>query len=465
MEQFATNAQTTLASAMNSTQLTLTVNSASGFSTSSGSGTFRVLVDNEIMEVTQTSGTTFTIVRGQEGTTAVAHQQGAPVTQIVTAAALQQLEADVFDNGVCDFRLTLSTGNPIYAPQPATPSSTNTGTGVVTFSSAHGWTTGTMVTVSVTGGGLTSGAIPPYWINALSTTTCAFYTSLANAEADTSRVTLSASITATIIPLGVQSTTVKLTPHGGNRIDLYDGAKWAPTSSGEVQSATLSVTASTLYYIYAYLSGSTLTFDISTTAWTLQDGVRVKTGDATRRFVGWLYPLANNTAEDSGGAWNYAGNRCLVNYYHRVRVPIQTIPNYANDNAYTTYTTTSTTYVAVTTTGGAGATCNFISTGEDEVDFSVTAAGTNTTNGQTCEAGLGIDGNVVAANACAAIGTVALNNSAFGCTKAMLLSQGAHKAALYVCVTAGTGTYYADLVRNGATFDIPCTGVWGSVVI
>jgi hypothetical protein len=63
-------ASTTLSSAINATQTTLSVTSASGFPTS----TFRIRIDDELMTVTGGFGTTtWTVTRGVNGSTAAAH--------------------------------------------------------------------------------------------------------------------------------------------------------------------------------------------------------------------------------------------------------------------------------------------------------------------------------------------------------------------------------------------------------
>lgn len=85
-EFLANDATSTLSAAIVSTSATtLAVTSATGFP---ATGTFRVLVDAEIMQVTGVSGTTFTVVRGVEGTTAATHSSGATIANIVTAAGL-----------------------------------------------------------------------------------------------------------------------------------------------------------------------------------------------------------------------------------------------------------------------------------------------------------------------------------------------------------------------------------------
>jgi hypothetical protein len=83
------------------------------------------------------------------------------------------------------------------------PVSTDTGTDVLTFGgSGPGWSTGSSVRVSVTGGGLTAGT--NYWYNALSGTTGALYATLADALANTNKVNLTASITATLTAVGLE---------------------------------------------------------------------------------------------------------------------------------------------------------------------------------------------------------------------------------------------------------------------
>lgn len=84
-EQFANLARSTLAAAMTVGATSLQVASAAAFSTA---GTFRVKVGDELMVVTGVSGTTFTVTRGAEGTTAATHGAGSAVKQVVTKAAL-----------------------------------------------------------------------------------------------------------------------------------------------------------------------------------------------------------------------------------------------------------------------------------------------------------------------------------------------------------------------------------------
>ncbi|MEM3008358.1 MAG: hypothetical protein QXU32_01460 [Nitrososphaerales archaeon] len=87
VEQLKNLADSKLASAMDSTQTTLTVLSGEGARFPSV-GNFRVTVDDEIMLCTARSNDTLTVVRGVEGTTAAAHSAGAEVVHTLTKEGL-----------------------------------------------------------------------------------------------------------------------------------------------------------------------------------------------------------------------------------------------------------------------------------------------------------------------------------------------------------------------------------------
>lgn len=95
-ERFANTAQTTLSAAVTSGATTVTVDSASAFP---NVAQFRVRVDSELMLVTALAGTTWTVTRGIEGTTAAAHPTGALVTQVLTASAMTALVGAVVPTG------------------------------------------------------------------------------------------------------------------------------------------------------------------------------------------------------------------------------------------------------------------------------------------------------------------------------------------------------------------------------
>lgn len=90
-EKLANNAATTLNGGIDASTTSVVVTSASGFPTA---GNFRIIVDSEIMKVTSVSSNTFTVARGQEGTSGASHSNGADVTHIVTKESLETLRSD-----------------------------------------------------------------------------------------------------------------------------------------------------------------------------------------------------------------------------------------------------------------------------------------------------------------------------------------------------------------------------------
>jgi hypothetical protein len=88
IESYANLAQDTLASGISNVDVSATLVDASEFPST---GTFRIRIEDELIKVTARSSNVLTIVRGQEGTTAVSHASGSTVTQVLTATGLQAL--------------------------------------------------------------------------------------------------------------------------------------------------------------------------------------------------------------------------------------------------------------------------------------------------------------------------------------------------------------------------------------
>jgi len=101
MEQLSNAAVTTLNGSINSSVTSLVLTSATNFPTA---GNFRILVESEIMKVTGVSGTTLTITRGQEGTTAASHSSGVVIAAVLTKAAVEALLGEQFQSGLLSAR-------------------------------------------------------------------------------------------------------------------------------------------------------------------------------------------------------------------------------------------------------------------------------------------------------------------------------------------------------------------------
>lgn len=112
MEQFANTAATTLASAITSTSATsISVSSATAFPSA---GNFRILIGTELLLVTAVSGTTWTVARGQESTTAATAISGAAVTEVLTAGALAAFRSDSISSGTHSARPTAGVAGRLY---------------------------------------------------------------------------------------------------------------------------------------------------------------------------------------------------------------------------------------------------------------------------------------------------------------------------------------------------------------
>src|SRR3990167_6198623 len=115
------------------------------------------------------------------------------------------------------------------------------------------------------------------------------------------------------------ATTVYFTPYKGDRIYLYDGTRWRLYSFSELSLALGTVTSGLPYDVYIYDNAGTLTLE--KVAWTngttrakalgATNGVLLKSGDSTRRYLGTFYTTSTTATEDS------VTKRFLWNYYNR----------------------------------------------------------------------------------------------------------------------------------------------------
>jgi hypothetical protein len=136
-------------------------------------------------------------------------------------------------------------------------------------------------------------------------------------------------------------TTLYFTPYNGNSVSLYDGSEWDLFSFSELSLSLSGYTANTNYDIFIYNNSGTLTLE--STAWTnnttratalvLQDGVHVKSGATTRRYLGTI-----RITGTSGQCEDSANRRFLWNYYNQVE-KVSTLNYYPG--ASHTYTTST----------------------------------------------------------------------------------------------------------------------------
>lgn len=92
MEQFVNFQVVTLSAPCLIGDMHITITNPTAFPTS---GTYRLLIENEILEATSRAGSVVQVVRGTEGTSAAGHSTSTQVYAIDTAAQMAQFFADV----------------------------------------------------------------------------------------------------------------------------------------------------------------------------------------------------------------------------------------------------------------------------------------------------------------------------------------------------------------------------------
>jgi len=132
------------------------------------------------------------------------------------------------------------------------------------------------------------------------------------------------------------ASTLYLTPYLSQQIALFDGTDWWEYQTTEISLSLSSLTSGKNYDVFAYWTGSVVALELSaawstdtarTDALTTQDGVLVKSGVTTRRYLGTIRTTSTTTTEDS-----YA-KRFVWNYYNRTRRPMKVIES-ANSWTY-----------------------------------------------------------------------------------------------------------------------------------
>ena len=133
------------------------------------------------------------------------------------------------------------------------------------------------------------------------------------------RLTLTSGVPVTTADV-IGATNLFFTPYCGNNISLWNGTAWQNVTFNEVTMTLSGLIANRPYDVFAFINGGVVNLErlawtsdtVRATALTLQNGVLVRSGNATRRYIGTFYATSTTTTEDS------AANRYLYNYYNRV---------------------------------------------------------------------------------------------------------------------------------------------------
>lgn len=241
------------------------------------------------------------------------------------------------------------------------------------------------------------------------------------------------------------ATSVYIEPYRGNRIALYDGATWN-LRTVTATSFAVPATTSTIYDVFVYDASATPTYE--TLAWTndttratsltTQDGVLVKSGATTRRYL-----CSVRTTAVSGQTEDSKTKRYLYNYYNR-----------AERDLLVTDATASWTYTLATWRQANAATANQVDivqgVAEEAITLSVHASAFNGTSAWA-NVGIGEDSTSVPTVAGAILMTPSLTLSALVQTSlAKVPAVGRHFYAwLEGSTAAGTTTWYGTNTTVG----------------
>ena len=274
--------------------------------------------------------------------------------------------------------LTGGLNTPLVVAQGGSGVATHTAYGVIV-----GGTTSTAATQTITPGTsgylLTSGGASavPTWAAAVTPTTLQ---AVCNG-----RLTLTSGTPVTTADV-TGATSIYFAPYTGSQISLYDGSTaWNTRTFTQITIALGTLTSGLPYDLFAYDNATVVAFDAPVawtngttraTALTTQDGVLVKTGATTRRYIGTFHTTSTTTTEDS------FAKRFLSNYYNRVSSLVR-VQDTTDSWAYTTATwrqanAAATNQVALV-----------VGWAEDEITVHVSVASVNSSADITRQVGIG----------------------------------------------------------------------------
>jgi hypothetical protein len=122
----------------------------------------------------------------------------------------------------------------------------------------------------------------------------------------------------------VSATQIKLQPHNGRNLCINGLPEQIPTAGVTIANTGLS--ANTVYYVYAYMNGPTMTLELSTTGrstWATY-GIETKSNDTSRTLVGLVVTNGSSQFQDSStviGVLSFFNRRrkMALNYFTAAR--------------------------------------------------------------------------------------------------------------------------------------------------
>lgn len=262
-------------------------------------------------------------------------------------------------------------------------------------------------------------------------------------------------------------TTVYYVQFRGNKIAIYNGSSWDLINIG-TPSVAVPATTNTPFDVFGYNNAGVLTLETvnwtndttRATALVYQDGVRVKSGATTRRYLGTC-----RTTGVSGQCEDSVANRYVYNIDNQVPRGLFTCPGYNNNNGVTTYLTISA--VAWTeANGGTGSRVRWVLGDPQVIDLSIVILCTVGAS-SSVNYGVGLDSVTQSDVSGSTNNTSAFSGGIRSNNKGLPISAGGHYASFLIGHGgSNAGTIYADAGRrNGEAADSPESYMLGALMM
>jgi hypothetical protein len=246
----------------------------------------------------------------------------------------------------------------------------------------------------------------------------------------TNNAQLLAAIPSVGVPVGqcrlsVASTTqLLLSPHQGRFLTI-NGISW-PIPVAGVTLANTGLTASTLYYIYAFMSSGTMTLEAVTTTHATDTtaanyGVEIKSGDSSRSLVGMIYTDASTHFVDS------VTSRTCLNWFGRRALNCVAVNS--------SFGISNTTIADV----AAGLHLQWLTWSDEAVYTAANGNASNSTGGAATVLQLYVDGAAAGAQNVFNVSAGGSSGS-YNSSTVAAFSEGLHTSEIYGNVSAGTAT-------------------------
>ena len=233
--------------------------------------------------------------------------------------------------------------------------------------------------------------------------------------------------------------TLYLNRHTSDLMGLHNGSLWLPVTASVVSMSLSALTNNTNYDVFVRRDPSTFVVSMDMAAWTgnarpalgSQDGVYIKSGDSTRRYVGTIRTQATNSTADS------VKKRFVWNFYNTVPRHLEV----ADPTDSWVYDTLAFRVANGRTSNSYELVCGMPTLVRSRVSTIVFSANL----GLICSVGIGVDSTSV--NSARYFGALTNANVLTPCSADYFdyVSQGYHQIYWLECSGGGDVTFYGDV--------------------